>query len=154
MKADYKLPSFLSEEAKDLINLILNPDPTQRFSIKDIRNHPWYNQVEPNEKKGIIVGRDQIPVNNNIMELLNRDYGIDVEKCEADVKRNRFNDLTTSYYLISKRKERAGIFRQQYKDEMRQMLAGKKKKAANKTPAQDQASVVQDTARRAENQYA
>lgn len=119
MKADYKLPSFLSEEAKDLINLILNPDPTQRFSIKDIRNHPWYNQVEPNEKKGIIVGRDQIPVNNNIMELLNRDYGIDVEKCEADVKRNRFNDLTTSYYLISKRKERAGIFRQQYKDEMR-----------------------------------
>ena len=64
------------------------------------------------------------------MELLNRDYGIDVEKCEADVKRNRFNDLTTSYYLISKRKERAGIFRQQYKDEMRQMLAGKKKKAA------------------------
>lgn len=43
LKADYKLPSFLSEEAKDLINLILNPDPTQRFTIKDIRAHPWYN---------------------------------------------------------------------------------------------------------------
>ena len=27
------------------------------------------------------------------------------------VGRNKFNDLTTSYYLISKRKERAGIFR-------------------------------------------
>ena len=40
------------------------------------------------------------------MELLNRDYGIDLENCETDVKRNRFNDLTTSYYLISKRKER------------------------------------------------
>jgi|TARA_B110000285_G_scaffold183275_1_gene207374 5'-AMP-activated protein kinase, catalytic alpha subunit len=58
LKADYKLPSFLSEEAKDLINSILNPDPTQRFTIKDIRNHPWYNQVVPDEKKGIIVGRD------------------------------------------------------------------------------------------------
>jgi serine/threonine protein kinase len=111
LKADYKLPSFLSEEAKDLINLILNPDPTQRFTIKDIRAHPWYNQVPPDEKKGIIVGRDQIPINTKIMELLNRDYGIDLEKCETDVKRNRFNDLTTSYYLISKRKERAGIFR-------------------------------------------
>ena len=111
LKADYKLPSFLSDEAKDLINLILNPDPTQRFTIKDIRNHPWYNQVSPDEKKGIIVGRDQIPINSKIMELLNRDYGIEMEKCETDVKRNRFNDLTTSYYLISKRKERAGIFR-------------------------------------------
>lgn len=29
-----------------------------------------------------------------------------------EVKKNKFTDLTTSYYLISKRKERAGIFRQ------------------------------------------
>ena len=67
--------------------------------------------MEPDEKKGIIVGRDQIPINQNIMDLLQRDYGIDMEKCESDIKKNRFNDLTTSYYLISKRKERAGIFR-------------------------------------------
>jgi hypothetical protein len=45
------------------------------------------------------------------MDLLQTDYGIDMEKCESDIKKNRFNDLTTSYYLISKRKERAGIFR-------------------------------------------
>ena len=45
------------------------------------------------------------------MEILNRDYGIDVEKCKNDILRNKFNDMTTSYYLISKRKERAGIFR-------------------------------------------
>lgn len=53
------------------------------------------------------------------MDLLHRDYKIDIEKCEQEVKKNRFNDLTTSYYLISKRKERAGIFRQQYKDELK-----------------------------------
>lgn len=64
------------------------------------------------------------------MDLLHRDYNIDLEKCESDIKKNRFNDLTTSYYLISKRKERAGIFRQQYKDELKQMMAGKKKKKA------------------------
>jgi hypothetical protein len=45
------------------------------------------------------------------MDLLQRDYNIDLDKCESDIKKNRFNDLTTSYYLISKRKERAGIFR-------------------------------------------
>ena len=37
---------------------------------------------------------------------------IDVDECASEVKRNKFSDLTTSYYLISKRKERAGIFRQ------------------------------------------
>ena len=62
------------------------------------------------------------------MELLERDYGIDIKKCEADVERNKFNDLTTSYYLISKRKERAGIFKQQYKDELKQMIGKKNKK--------------------------
>ena len=84
--------------------------------------------MAPDEKKGFIVGKDQIPINPKIMELLQKDYGIDIEQCESDVKKSRFNDLTTSYYLISKRKERAGIFRQQYKDELKQMMAGKKKK--------------------------
>jgi len=121
--------------------MILNPDPTTRYTIKDIRAHPWYNQCEPNEKKGIILGRDQIPINPKIMDLLHRDYKIDIEKCEQEVKKNRFNDLTTSYYLISKRKERAGIFRQQYKDDLKQIMNSKKtkkngeKKAAAAAPA-------------------
>ena len=63
------------------------------------------------------------------MDLLVKDYGIDAEKCSSDIMRNKFNDLTTSYYLISKRKERAGIFRQQYKDELKQMFGKKNKKA-------------------------
>ena len=86
-----------------------------------------------------------IPINTNIMELLNRDYGIDMEKCTSDIQRNKFNDLTTSYYLISKRKERAGIFRQQYKDELKQMFGKKQKRkeeaekiAAAQTPAAEQ----------------
>ena len=64
------------------------------------------------------------------MELLEKDYQIDIQKCEQDVGRNKFNDLTTSYYLISKRKERAGIFKQQYKDELKQMIGKKNKKKA------------------------
>ena len=82
----------------------------------------------PNEKNGIIIGQDSIQVNPKIMDLLSNNYGIDIEKCEQDVKRSKFNDTTTSYYLISKRKERAGIFRQQYKDELKNMLGKKKKR--------------------------
>jgi len=78
LKADYKLPSFLSDNAKNLISMILNPDPTKRYTIKDIREHPWYKQVEPIEKKGIIVGKDQINVNPKILEILEKDYAIDI----------------------------------------------------------------------------
>jgi 5'-AMP-activated protein kinase catalytic alpha subunit len=111
LKADFTLPSFLSDEAKDLITRILQPDPLLRFNIKDIRSHVWYNQVEPNEQPGVIVGKDMITVNQNILDILTRDYNIDQEKCRNEVQRNKFNDTTTSYYLIAKRKERAGIFR-------------------------------------------
>ena len=107
----------------------------KRYTIEDIRDHPWYNQIAPTEKSGIIVGKDAIQINMTIMELLNRDYGIDMEKCTSDIQRNKFNDLTTSYYLISKRKERAGIFRQQYKDELKMMFGKKQKREADKKAA-------------------
>lgn len=33
-------------------------------------------------------------------------------KVTEEIQRNRFNDFTTTYYLLFKRKERAAIFRQ------------------------------------------
>lgn len=75
------------------------------------------------------------------MELLNKDYSIDIEQCEIEIKKNKFTDLTTSYYLISKRKERAGIFRQQYKEELKQMIGKKKeKKQAQQEQTEKQAA--------------
>ena len=73
LNADYKLPSFLSDEAKDLITRILNPDPTKRFSIEDIRDHPWYQQVKVREYRGIYVGKNPIPVDMDIIGKIN-DY--------------------------------------------------------------------------------
>ena len=75
------------------------------------------------------------------MELLNKDYSIAIEQCEIEIKKNKFTDLTTSYYLISKRKERAGIFRQQYKEELKQMIGKKKeKKQAQQEQTEKQAA--------------
>ena len=42
IKAEYKMPSFLSTECQDLLNLILNPQPESRYRIEDIRRHPWF----------------------------------------------------------------------------------------------------------------
>ena len=41
---------------------ILDTDPRTRITIPEIREHPWYKQVTPNEKNGIIVGINPIPV--------------------------------------------------------------------------------------------
>lgn len=36
INADYKIPDFLSPECQELLMLILNPDPTKRYTIEDI----------------------------------------------------------------------------------------------------------------------
>ena len=40
---EYKIPKFVSPEGNDLISNILNTNPSKRFSIEDIRKHPWFN---------------------------------------------------------------------------------------------------------------
>jgi 5'-AMP-activated protein kinase catalytic alpha subunit len=49
LAADYTLPDFLSDEAKDMMDKIFNTDPDKRISIDQIRKHPWYqiNKPEP-----------------------------------------------------------------------------------------------------------
>lgn len=41
---------------------VLNTDPSRRYTIADIRRHPWYNQQPSIEREGIIVGVNPIPV--------------------------------------------------------------------------------------------
>lgn len=42
MRGDYKVPSFVSKEGRDLIKRILNINPFTRITIEEIRNHPWF----------------------------------------------------------------------------------------------------------------
>ena len=58
LSADFELPKFVSEEAKDLIHKILNTDPETRYKISDIQQHPWFKQVKNNDSivKGTVVG--------------------------------------------------------------------------------------------------
>lgn len=43
INGDYKIPKFVSPEGKDLITKILNTDPNERYTIDDIKRHPWFN---------------------------------------------------------------------------------------------------------------
>ena len=47
LNAEYNLPDFLSEDAKDMIAKIFNTDPNKRINIDQIRKHPWYQIHKP-----------------------------------------------------------------------------------------------------------
>lgn len=47
LHAEYTLPDFLSEEAKDMISQIFITDPTKRIKVEEIRAHPWYKIHNP-----------------------------------------------------------------------------------------------------------
>lgn len=56
LAANYSIPKFVSPECKDLMKKILVTDPTQRYSIQDIRNHQWTKVAKTISFKGIVVG--------------------------------------------------------------------------------------------------
>ena len=43
LAGDFKIPKYVSPEGRDLIKSILNTDPVTRYTIEDIRRHPWFN---------------------------------------------------------------------------------------------------------------
>ncbi|KAL4476088.1 hypothetical protein ABPG74_009821 [Tetrahymena malaccensis] len=98
MNQDPALPSFLSQSSKGILTGILTKDPEKRYTIQDIRLHPFCKEREP-ILQGIIVGVHEIPVDQNILKQLEK-YQISVEQAEDMVKRNKHNNITSVYNLL------------------------------------------------------
>lgn len=45
LSGDYTCPRWVSLEVKDLIHCILEVDPRKRYTVDNIRRHPWYTAV-------------------------------------------------------------------------------------------------------------
>ncbi|KAI9144367.1 kinase-like domain-containing protein [Paraphysoderma sedebokerense] len=45
-KCKVKFPSHFSDAAKDLIGRMLTIDPAKRITIKEIKQHPWWNETK------------------------------------------------------------------------------------------------------------
>ena len=99
---DYVIPNYLSKDAKDLLNHILIINPKERYNIKQIQNHPWFNLVKPHMLPGINIEEDLIPVDDKILEIV-KNYGFDPVECKELLLKNKFCSLTTIYYLCLKK---------------------------------------------------
>ena len=45
---------------------IMQSDPKQRYKIKDIKAHLWYCKIQQNQLDGMIIGKDEIPILDQI----------------------------------------------------------------------------------------
>ena len=51
--ADYKIPSHLSENAKDLIDKLLKKNPKDRIRLRDISKHPFIASIDKSKVNGV-----------------------------------------------------------------------------------------------------
>ena len=113
--ANFSLPNFLSNSAKDLLKKILNCNPNKRIRLEDIKKHPFYlmgekNAYKNNFDKGILIGIEEIPVNEHIVKKMKKTYFKDNKKISEDyisnnIKNNCHNNITVIYYLMIKKLE-------------------------------------------------
>lgn len=43
----FYIPNYISEDVKDLINRMLQPNPVKRINMKEVRDHPWFQRDLP-----------------------------------------------------------------------------------------------------------
>ena len=102
------LPDFFSPMLKDLLKHMLDINPITRYTLQDIREHPWFNMIDSNLIPGIIIGYNLIPVDENILNLCVA-YNSDRDKIENSVKNNKYDDGSALYYLLVKKITRKGF---------------------------------------------
>lgn len=107
LAGSYTIPSFLSEEAKEMIRGMLNTDPKVRFGIEEIKRHPWFGTSPVKAKEGIVVGVHQIPTESCVLQKVG-DYGFDPEYTKKCIEANKHNAATTTYYLLLQKFVREG----------------------------------------------
>ena len=142
LEGEYKTPDFISKEVKDLIKKILNVDPEKRYTIEQIRRHPWYMQcslppAEPMETA------DKMQFDEDIMKQLEALQLNPARVIEA-LRSDTHNHLTTSYYLLLNRKRRKKE-KQELRDKMYEDAKRKTETAAaaanySKVPGQPEAA--------------
>lgn len=68
LAGEFQLPKFLSPEAKDMLNGLLNTNPEKRLNIASIRSHPWFSVNQTfNLTQGLIIGYNRIPIDKDIL---------------------------------------------------------------------------------------
>ena len=102
LQHNYYFPDNISEDAIDLIENMLKINPKERFNFEQIKSHPWFNLVKPKLKPGIVYGVHKIPIDNDVLNIVEKKYGYDKEKCLKSIINYNFDENCSIYYLTLK----------------------------------------------------
>ena len=116
IKGKFEIPKSLSKSVKDLINKILVVNPIRRINIKDIKKHPWVlKYIEKNKNLenifkniGLNIGKYVIPIDEDIVDEINKKYNVDKIEIRKSIIYNIVNDKSTLYYLMLYKKCKDG----------------------------------------------
>ena len=110
IEGKFNIPHFISDNGKDILKKILNVDPSKRYNINLIKNHPWFNLINPNinMNEGLLLFKYVIPIDEDLVEKMEEFYN-DKEDIRRKILSNRHNHITTTYYLLLKKKTRLGL---------------------------------------------
>ena len=103
-----KFPSYFSDCVTDLLMHMLDLDPMTRYTLQEVRSHPWFNLIDYKLIPGIIIGYNIIPVDENILNLCVT-YNCDKEKVRESVINNKYNSESALYYLLIKKLQKKGF---------------------------------------------
>ena len=107
LKGKIVMPSFLSEDAKDILIHMLDINPLTRFTLEDIIDHSWFNKTKFKIIPGIIIGINKIPVDETILNLCVT-YNVDKNKVKKSILNNIYNTESAIYYLLVQKMKKAG----------------------------------------------
>ena len=105
LSGKFEIPSFLSENAKDILTKIIEIDPKKRLNFEEIKAHPWFNIIDKNElmHKGINMNEDIIPIDEEIISNMEK-IGFNKMEVRYSLIKNFHNKVTTVYDLLLKKK--------------------------------------------------
>ena len=106
IEGNFDYPTFLSKEAIDIISHILNVNPDKRYNINEIKKHFWFNKINPkiNMTEGLILNKYIIPYDEKIVSYMSEKFNMNINEIKANILYNKFNQITTIYYLLLKKK--------------------------------------------------
>ena len=106
----YEVPYNLSPGAKDILSKMIEINPNKRITIEEIKNHSWFNLVDKNKymHKGIMIDKDIIPIDEDIINSMEKFGYNNLLEIRNDILRNYHNNITTLYYLLLNKKIKEG----------------------------------------------
>lgn len=98
----FKIPTYLSVEARDLIMSMLTVDPTQRITIAEMRNNPWFLKDLPEYLLPLpqVLDTNVIQVDDSIVEKLAKRMGLEREEVFTSLKDPKDSKIRVAYQLL------------------------------------------------------